>query len=119
MIAQGYHREQTTSLLRIAATHPDDGTSKTHPLPEGTNIDPKDSGRNTQLADRGQPKALVINLSGAGTKRSSEVESNTDTMILTTVADIQALLGDSEDELKDDSDEEMLEAGEELDEEFL
>ncbi|GJT86689.1 hypothetical protein Tco_1068406 [Tanacetum coccineum] len=144
-------KTQTTSLVHagnkqlavkgLPATHPDDGTSKTQPLPKGTNIDPKDSGRNTQLADRGQPKALVINLSGAGTKypvdqtqstrfkvsdpdhnkgkTSSEVESNTDTMILTTVADIQALLGDSEDELKDDSDEEMLEAGEELDEEFL
>ncbi|GKB40312.1 retrovirus-related pol polyprotein from transposon TNT 1-94 [Tanacetum coccineum] len=33
-----------------------------------------------------------------------------DTLILTTVADIQALLRDSEDELKDDSDEELLEA---------
>ncbi|GJU69355.1 hypothetical protein Tco_1255614 [Tanacetum coccineum] len=32
---------------------------------------------------------------------------------------LRPLLGDSEDELKDDSDEEMLEAGEELDEEFL
>nr|GFC07569.1 hypothetical protein [Tanacetum cinerariifolium] len=50
------------------STHPDDGTSKSQPLPEGTSIDPKDSRRNTQLADRGQPKALVIDLSGAGTK---------------------------------------------------
>ncbi|GKA91248.1 hypothetical protein Tco_0813118 [Tanacetum coccineum] len=50
---------------------------------------------------------------------SSEVESDTNTLILTTVVDIQALLGDSEEELKDDSDEELLEAGEEMDEEFL
>ncbi|GJV94042.1 hypothetical protein Tco_1541855 [Tanacetum coccineum] len=93
------------------STHPDDSSRKTQPLLEGTNINPKDSGRNTQLVDRGQPKALVTN--------QSEVESDTDTLILTTVADIQALLGDSRDELKDDSDEEMLEAGEESDEEFI
>ncbi|GJU94756.1 retrovirus-related pol polyprotein from transposon TNT 1-94 [Tanacetum coccineum] len=48
------------------STHPDDGSSKTQPLPEGKNIDPKDSGRNTQLADKGHPKALVTDQSGIG-----------------------------------------------------
>ncbi|GJX02502.1 hypothetical protein Tco_0186415 [Tanacetum coccineum] len=50
-------------------------------------------------------------VSSGQSKTSLEVEPDTDTMIFTTVADIQALLGDSEDELKDVSDEEMLEAG--------
>ncbi|GJY13570.1 retrovirus-related pol polyprotein from transposon TNT 1-94 [Tanacetum coccineum] len=93
------------------STHHDDGISKTQPLPEGTNINPKDSGRNTQLADRGPDHNKG--------KSSSEVEMNIDTLILTIVADIQALLIDSEDELEDDSDEEFLEAGEEMDDEFF
>nr|GEW93473.1 hypothetical protein [Tanacetum cinerariifolium] len=50
---------------------------------------------------------------------NKEVEPDTKTLLLTTVADIQALLGDSEDEHKDASAKEILEAGEELDEEFL
>nr|GEV56165.1 ribonuclease H-like domain-containing protein [Tanacetum cinerariifolium] len=125
-------REKQLTGMGSPSTHPDDGTSKSQPLPEGTSIDPKDSRRNTQLANRGQPKALVIDLSGAGTKyhvdqtQSTRFEvsdpdhnkgttsSDTDTMILIIVA--KALLRGSEDELKDDSDEEMLEAGEELDE---
>ncbi|GJT00761.1 hypothetical protein Tco_0821930 [Tanacetum coccineum] len=44
---------------------------------------------------------------------------DTNSMILTTIADIQALLRDSKDELKGESDDEMLEAGEEFDVEFL
>nr|GEU77598.1 retrovirus-related Pol polyprotein from transposon TNT 1-94 [Tanacetum cinerariifolium] len=89
----------------------------------------------------GQPKALVTYQSGVGTgyhvdktqstrfevsnpdynkgKTSYEVKPDTDTLILTIFADIQALLGDYEDELKDDSNEELLEAGEEMDEELL
>ncbi|GKC06225.1 hypothetical protein Tco_0997835 [Tanacetum coccineum] len=50
------------------STHPDDGISKTQPLPKGTNIDPKESGRNTQLADKGQPKVLVTDQSGVNAK---------------------------------------------------
>ncbi|GKC08794.1 hypothetical protein Tco_1000404 [Tanacetum coccineum] len=91
--------------MGLPSTHPDDGTSKTQPLPEGTNIDPKDSGRNAQLADRGQPKALFSNQS----ETSLEVESDTDTLILTIVADIQALLGDS----VEDIDEEFLQSANE------
>ncbi|GJZ22563.1 hypothetical protein Tco_0559602, partial [Tanacetum coccineum] len=51
-------------------------------------------------------------------KTSHEVEPDADTIILTTVADIQALLIDSEDELKDDSDDDVFEAGEEMDEDI-
>ncbi|GKE46990.1 hypothetical protein Tco_1478248, partial [Tanacetum coccineum] len=52
-------------------------------------------------------------------KTSFEVELDSELLILTIVGDIQALLGDSKDELKIDSDEEMLEASEDLAEEFL
>ncbi|GJU47680.1 hypothetical protein Tco_1217235 [Tanacetum coccineum] len=117
----------------------DEGTRSSKPLPKGKPIDAKDTGRNKQPTGMGSPSTHPDD--GADTKyhvdqtqstrfevsdpdhnkckTSSEVEPDTDTMILTIVADIQALLGDSKDELKDDSDEEMLEAGEELDEELL
>ncbi|GJX78325.1 hypothetical protein Tco_0325136 [Tanacetum coccineum] len=126
--------------MGLPAIHHDDGTRKTYPLPKRKNIDPKDSGRNIQLVDKGQPKALETVISGAGTKyqvyqtqstrfevldpdhnkgkTSLEVEPDTDTLILAIVADIQSLLRDSEDELKDDSDEEVFEAGEKMDEDI-
>ncbi|GJT94200.1 hypothetical protein Tco_1083045 [Tanacetum coccineum] len=90
------------------------------PLPEGKNINLKDSRSVTQLADRGQPKALVTDPSGADTKyqTSSEVELDSKPLILITVADIQALLIDSEDDLKDDSDDDVFKAGEEMDEDI-
>ncbi|GKB88017.1 hypothetical protein Tco_0960289 [Tanacetum coccineum] len=50
------------------ATHPDKGTRKTKALLKGTNIDPKYLGRNIQLTDRGQPLALVTDLSGTSIK---------------------------------------------------
>ncbi|GJR79730.1 retrovirus-related pol polyprotein from transposon TNT 1-94 [Tanacetum coccineum] len=97
-------------------------------------------GRNIQLTDRGQPSTLVVDQLGADiedqvdktqstgfkmsdpnqnkSKTSSEVELGTEPLLLTTFADLQALL-DSEDELKDESDEEMYETRKEIDEEFL
>ncbi|GJV10020.1 hypothetical protein Tco_1351561 [Tanacetum coccineum] len=97
-------KTQTTSLqtstIPPSEKVPTKDSDKTQsPLPEGTNIKPKDSERNTQHTNMGQPKSLV---------------TDTDTLILITVADIQALLGDSKDELKDVSDEELLVAGEEM-----
>ncbi|GKE31262.1 hypothetical protein Tco_1450584 [Tanacetum coccineum] len=77
------------------------GTRSSKPLPEGKLTDVKDLGETNNLLT------------------SSEVEVDSEPLILATVRDIQALLGYSKDELKDVSDEEMLEAGEELDEEFL
>ncbi|GKE13581.1 hypothetical protein Tco_1417132, partial [Tanacetum coccineum] len=50
-------------------------------------------------------------------KTSSEVEPDTEPFILNTFREIQALLEDSKEELKDESDEEMYEVGEEIDEE--
>ncbi|GKE35279.1 hypothetical protein Tco_1454601, partial [Tanacetum coccineum] len=75
----------------LPSTHPDEGTRKTNPLPEGNNIDPKDLGRNIQLTNWGQPSTLVTDQSGSGIK--------------------------DQDKLKDDSDEEIYEAGEEMDKE--
>nr|GEW41477.1 hypothetical protein [Tanacetum cinerariifolium] len=49
-------------------THLGESTRKTKPLPEGTTIDPKDSGRNKQLIDRDHILTLVTSLSGAETK---------------------------------------------------
>ncbi|GKB68737.1 hypothetical protein Tco_0930149 [Tanacetum coccineum] len=49
-------------------------------------------------------------------KISSEVEPDTEPMILQTFDDLQSLL-DLEDELQDESDEEIYDAGEEIDEE--
>ncbi|GJS36431.1 hypothetical protein Tco_0534813 [Tanacetum coccineum] len=51
-------------------------------------------------------------------KTSSKVESDTETLSLTTVADIQALLEDSDQELKDDSDDDIFKPGEEMDEDI-
>nr|GEU42984.1 hypothetical protein [Tanacetum cinerariifolium] len=48
-------------------------------------------------------------------KISSEVEPNTEPVILQTFSEIQALLEDSKEDLKDESDKEMYEAGEEVD----
>ncbi|GJV29053.1 hypothetical protein Tco_1385501 [Tanacetum coccineum] len=114
--------------MRSPSTHLDDGTSKSKPLLEGTNTDPKDLGSSKQLTNRDHTLTLGTDQSRANTeyyidktqttqfevsdpdhhkvKTSSEVELDTDTMILTTIADIQALLGDSEDELKDENDDE-------------
>ncbi|GJU36023.1 hypothetical protein Tco_1184377 [Tanacetum coccineum] len=86
----------------LPVTNPDEGTYKTKPLPKGTTLNPKDSGRNIQLTDR----------------TSFEVEPDIEPLILTTFGKIQALSKDSEEELKDESDEEMFKAGEEIDEEI-
>nr|GEW52431.1 retrovirus-related Pol polyprotein from transposon TNT 1-94 [Tanacetum cinerariifolium] len=92
----------------LLATKPDEGTRKTKPLPEGTTIDLKDLGGNIQLSDKdpNQNKG----------KTSSKVEPDNKPMILQTFGDFQALL-DSKEELKDESDEEIYEAREEMDKE--
>nr|GEY04393.1 hypothetical protein [Tanacetum cinerariifolium] len=46
----------------------DEGTHKSKPLPEGTNIKPKDSGSLTHLSDRGQHRALVTDQSWSDTE---------------------------------------------------
>ncbi|GJU18010.1 hypothetical protein Tco_1145976 [Tanacetum coccineum] len=126
--------------IGLPATHPDEGISKTKPLPEGTNIDPTDSERLKPLADKDSSTPLVTALSRTDAKyqmeethssrfevsvpnqhqgkTSFEVELDTETLLLTTAADIQALLEDSEGELKDDSKDDVFKAGEEMDEDI-
>nr|GEY88841.1 hypothetical protein [Tanacetum cinerariifolium] len=119
------------------STHPHDGTSKSKPLPEGTYTDPKDLGSSKELTNRDHTLTLGTNQLRANTeyhvdktqstrfdvsnpdhhkiKTSFKVELDIDTRILTTIVDIQALLGDSDDELKDESDDDVFKALEEMD----
>ncbi|GKB94335.1 hypothetical protein Tco_0980472 [Tanacetum coccineum] len=85
-----------TPLLKTC--HPDKGTCTSQLLPEGTPTNPKDSGRNIQLTDMGLPSTMVTDLSGADTK----------------ISDFNALMEDSKDDLRDLSDEEIFEAGYEM-----
>nr|GEU88872.1 hypothetical protein [Tanacetum cinerariifolium] len=126
--------------MGLPTAHPDEGTRKTKHLPNGTNIDLKYSGRNIQLTNRAQPSTLITDQSGDGIedqvdktqstrfemsypdqnkgKTSSEVKLDIKHLILITFGNFKTLL-DLEDELKDESDEEMYEAKEEMDEEAV
>ncbi|GJX12638.1 hypothetical protein Tco_0204396 [Tanacetum coccineum] len=81
----------------LAATNPDEGISTSHPLPEGTLTDPKDLRRTIQLTNRGLPSTIELISHGASL----------------------TLLEDSNDEIKELSDEEMYEAREEMDDPLL
>ncbi|GJY92634.1 hypothetical protein Tco_0508416, partial [Tanacetum coccineum] len=50
--------------MGLPATHPDEGISTTQPLPEGENINLKDSERHKPLADRDSSTLLVTALLG-------------------------------------------------------
>ncbi|GJT45147.1 retrovirus-related pol polyprotein from transposon TNT 1-94 [Tanacetum coccineum] len=92
------------------------GTRKSQPFPEGTTTDPKDSVGNKQPINMGLPSTVSDKVPG-GTrlryqtltenkgKTSSKVESDLETLPLTTLTDIQAYLL-YEDELAQESDEE-------------
>ncbi|GJW30390.1 hypothetical protein Tco_0047265 [Tanacetum coccineum] len=98
----------------------DEGISKTKPLPERTKTDPKDSERIKPLTARGSSTLPVTALLGtdAEYQTSSEVDLDFEPMFLATIFDIQALLGSSDDELKEDSDDDVFEVGEEIDEDI-
>ncbi|GJR78264.1 hypothetical protein Tco_0149049 [Tanacetum coccineum] len=83
------------------------GTRSSKSLPEVKLTDPKDLEGNKQPADMGLPAT-----------HPDEVEPDTETLLLTIVADNQALLEDFEEELKDASDDDVFEAGEEMDEDI-
>ncbi|GKB11435.1 hypothetical protein Tco_0845358 [Tanacetum coccineum] len=105
--------------MGLPTTHPDEGISTTKPLLEGTNTRPKDSGRLKPLADKDSSTSPVTVLSRTDdkyqvdqtqstrfevsipnqhqSKTSSSVELDSEPLKLTTMADIQALLIDSED----------------------
>ncbi|GKE95475.1 hypothetical protein Tco_1580330 [Tanacetum coccineum] len=126
--------------MKLPATHLNEGISTTKPLPEGSNTDPIDSKRLKPLADRDSSTPLVIALLGTDVeyqvdqtqstrfkvsvldqnkgKTYSEVELDTKTLFLTIVADIKVLLVDFDEELRDDNDDDVFEAGEEMDEDI-
>ncbi|GJS86080.1 hypothetical protein Tco_0752621 [Tanacetum coccineum] len=121
-----------------------EGTHQSKPLPEGTATHPKDSGGNKQPLDRDitsttsnkgtakttpRPEGSLRDKDSGGNilnvdmepihtscKTSSEVDPDTEPLKLQTYADIQAFLL-SDDELDKDSDEEeVLAAGDDMDE---
>ncbi|GJV19322.1 hypothetical protein Tco_1368342 [Tanacetum coccineum] len=105
---------------------------------QGTNTKPKDSESLKTLNDKDSSTLFVVALSGTDVKyqvdqtqstrfevsipdqnkgkTSSEVKPDIQTLLLTTVANIQALLVATDEELKDDSANDVFEAGEEMDE---
>ncbi|GJW32950.1 retrovirus-related pol polyprotein from transposon TNT 1-94 [Tanacetum coccineum] len=102
-------KSKTTSLSQATKIPPsekgfhsplDEGTRSSKPLCEGKPTDPKDWEGNKQLVDMRLPATHPDE-----GKTSFEVEPDTETLLLTIVADIQALLEDSEEELKDASDD--------------
>ncbi|GKA31121.1 hypothetical protein Tco_0717426, partial [Tanacetum coccineum] len=110
--------------MGLPFTSPDEGIRKSQTLPEGTTADPKDSGGNVQSADKGLPSTAsdewtsvkyqvdkthstrlrYQTLTENKGKTSSKVESNHETLQLTTLVDFQAYLL-SKDELAQESDE--------------
>nr|GEX61925.1 retrovirus-related Pol polyprotein from transposon TNT 1-94 [Tanacetum cinerariifolium]GEX63025.1 retrovirus-related Pol polyprotein from transposon TNT 1-94 [Tanacetum cinerariifolium] len=119
---------------------PYEGNGKTKPLFKGPCKD-KDSERLKPLADMESQIAPITVLSGTNaeyqvdqtqfnrfevsvygqhqSKTSSKVELDFEPLKLTIIANIQALLGAYNDELKEDSDEDVFKAGEEIDEYIL
>nr|GEV63933.1 hypothetical protein [Tanacetum cinerariifolium] len=76
----------------------DEGIHKSKPLHEDKMTNPQDSKGNKQTADIGL----------LATTPNEEVEPDIETLLLTTVADIQALLVYSKDELKDENAREVM-----------
>ncbi|GJX90388.1 hypothetical protein Tco_0343714 [Tanacetum coccineum] len=124
--------------MGLPATVPNEGVGKTKLLLEGANIKDKDSERFKPLTDIESFTPHVTALSGTYAeyevnktlstkfevsvpdqhqgKTSFEMELDTKTLLLTTVADIQALL--KEDELIKESDDDIFKAGKEMDEDI-
>nr|GEZ60651.1 hypothetical protein [Tanacetum cinerariifolium] len=94
----------------LPSTVLDEGTGKTTPLSEGPCED-KDLERLKPLTDMESQTSPVTNFS----RTSSEVKPDTQTLLLTTTADVQALLL-SDDELDEESDNDVFEAGDEMNE---
>nr|GEW32378.1 transposase, MuDR, MULE transposase domain protein [Tanacetum cinerariifolium] len=122
---------------RLPATVPNECIGKTKPLPEGPRDD-KDSKRMKPLADmESLTPSITVRLGTDAEyqvdqtqstrfevsvpdqyqgKTSSEVELDFKPLKLTTFADIQALLCAFDDDLKEDSDDDVFETGKEIDE---
>ncbi|GJW57603.1 retrovirus-related pol polyprotein from transposon TNT 1-94 [Tanacetum coccineum] len=114
-------------------------TRKSQPLSKGTFIDPKDLGRNIQLTNKGLPFTTVTDQSGASTKYhvdktqstpfevpdpdqnkgKTSLEMDLDNQpLIQTYRHFQKLMEDSDDELKDISDDDIFEDGEGMDDPF-
>ncbi|GJX93372.1 hypothetical protein Tco_0347958 [Tanacetum coccineum] len=101
----------------------DEGIRKSQLLLKGKTTNPKDSGGNDQPTD----KVLPSTVSDEGTGKtkpfyqkghtSSEVELNTQTLLLIITADVQDLLM-SDDELIEESDDDVFKASNEMDEDI-
>nr|GEW16856.1 uncharacterized mitochondrial protein AtMg00810-like [Tanacetum cinerariifolium] len=91
--------------MGLPATHLNKGISITQPLHEETNINTKDSKRLKPLADRDSSTTVLV----------VKYQMDSEPMVITAVADIQALLGAFNDELQDASDDDVFEAGKEMD----
>ncbi|GKA42648.1 hypothetical protein Tco_0735308 [Tanacetum coccineum] len=97
----------------------DEDISKSSHLSKAKPTNPQNTEGNIQTTIKGFPATTLMKGSAFNLgKTSSKVELDTEPVLLTTFGDFQAFL-DSEDELKDESDEEMFEAGKEMDKEFL
>nr|GFA13988.1 hypothetical protein [Tanacetum cinerariifolium] len=98
----------------ITSTTPNEGMAKTTPRPDGS-LEDKDSGETIPPVDIEPIHTTVADPLGTG-KTSSEVEPDNEPLQLQTFADIQAFLL-SQDELDKERDkEEVLAAGEDMDE---
>ncbi|GJS15500.1 hypothetical protein Tco_0409972 [Tanacetum coccineum] len=102
------------------STHPQDTKEKTQPAVKGSPLAVPDEETGMKYkVNKTQSTRFEVSVSDQNKgKTSSEVEPDTETLLLTTVANIQALLGDSKDELKDDSENEVFKAREEMDEDI-
>nr|GFB28330.1 hypothetical protein [Tanacetum cinerariifolium] len=104
---------------------PDDDTRKLKLFPEGKTTDPKESGGNNQPADKGlssmtdakyqvdqtHSNRFKVSVSDQHkSNTSSEVELDFEPLKLTTTFDIQALLGAFDDDLKEDSKDDVFES---------
>ncbi|GJV58835.1 hypothetical protein Tco_0080471 [Tanacetum coccineum] len=90
----------------VSHSPPDEGTRKSQPFLEGKTTNLKDSEGNKHPTDKGLPCTVpdeIINL---------------ETLEVTTTIDIQALLGAFDDDLNEDSEDDVFEAGKEMDEDI-
>nr|GEU42139.1 hypothetical protein [Tanacetum cinerariifolium] len=108
--------ELTASMIKGFHSPLDESTRKSKPLPEGKPTDAKYPKGNIQPVGMGFPSTLL----DEGTSKSKPLpeELNSEPLVLTTIANIQALLGDFDDDLKEDSDYDVFEDGEEMDEDI-
>ncbi|GKE23083.1 hypothetical protein Tco_1434595 [Tanacetum coccineum] len=88
-------RNKHLVVTGLPVTNPDEGTCTSQLLPEGALIDPKDSGRNIQLIDMVLPSTIV-----------------------TDQLDFEFLMKDSEDDLKELSDEEVYKVEDRIEDAF-